>query len=212
MPAILPRFHRWARRSLPAWLALGVAAAAPARAPRVINEVDYDQPGTDTAEFIEIKNVSAATVDLTDYSVELVNGNGGGAAVYQTIPLAPQGTLPSGDFLVICSNTANVPGCDLQVLPLTNLIQNGSPDAVAIRFQGSTLIDTVSYDGVTGVPYTEGPAGAPADPSALASRGISRFPDGADTNLNAVDFIMADITPGQENTSTPVELFGFRVE
>jgi hypothetical protein len=25
----------------------------------VINEVDYDQPGSDTAEFIEIKNISA---------------------------------------------------------------------------------------------------------------------------------------------------------
>jgi hypothetical protein len=53
----------------------------------VVNEIDYDQPGTDAAEFLELKNVSSSSIDLTGYSVELVNGNAGGAVVYQTINL-----------------------------------------------------------------------------------------------------------------------------
>ena len=52
-------------------LAACLILAAPASAQSttlVINEVDYDQPGTDTAEFIEIKNVSAAAINLDAYA------------------------------------------------------------------------------------------------------------------------------------------------
>jgi hypothetical protein len=57
-------------RRLPfAALVAAFALAAPASAAAasdtlVINEVDYDQPSTDTAEFLELKNVSAAAIDL----------------------------------------------------------------------------------------------------------------------------------------------------
>ena len=189
--------------------ALLFAAAAPARAQLVVNEIDYDQPGTDFAEFIEIKNVSAPSVNLSSYSVELVDGNGGGAVVYQTIVL-PAFNLAAGAYYVICANAATVPNCNLDVTPDTNLIQNGAPDAVAIR-QGATLIDTVSYEGVTGVPYTEGGVGAPADDGMIPASGISRIPDGIDTNANDLDFAVAPITPGFANT-VPVELQSFTVE
>ena len=56
----------------------------------VINEVDYDQPGTDTAEFIELKNMGTDTVELSDFTLELVNGSGG--AVYEYIPLLIYGS------------------------------------------------------------------------------------------------------------------------
>ena len=45
----------------------------------VINEVDYDQPSTDTAEFFELKNVSGAAINLDAYRVELINGSNGPA-------------------------------------------------------------------------------------------------------------------------------------
>jgi Lamin Tail Domain len=35
-----------------------------ASATLVINEIDYDQPGTDTAEFLELRNVSPSPIDL----------------------------------------------------------------------------------------------------------------------------------------------------
>ena len=46
----------------------GPAQAATSAPQIVINEVDYDQPSTDTAEYIEIKNVGAGTADLRNPS------------------------------------------------------------------------------------------------------------------------------------------------
>ena len=110
----------------------------------VINEIDYDQPGTDTAEFLELKNVSGGAIGLDDYSVELVNGTGGGASVYATIDL-PDVSLAAGDYYVICANAATVANCDLDSSPDTNFIQNGAPDAIGLRSNGA-LVDAVSYE------------------------------------------------------------------
>jgi len=167
-------------------------------APRlVINEIDYDQPGTDTAEFIEIKNVGNGAADLSLYEVQLVNGNG--AVSYLTIPL-PATSLAAGDYFVICANAATVAECDLDVSPDTNLIQNGSPDAVAL-YESGVLVDTVSYEGDTGAPFTEGSGTGLEDFSGTAFAGISRVPDGIDTDVNNVDFAFACITPGGPNTT-----------
>ena len=57
----------------------------------VINEIDYDQPGADAAEFIEIRNNGSSPVDMAGWTLELVNGNGG--SVYNTVDL-------SGNMLV----------------------------------------------------------------------------------------------------------------
>ena len=63
-------------------LLIAVAAflvlAAPASAQSttlVINEVDYDQPSTDSAEFLEIKNVSTGAINLDPYQLRFVNGS-----------------------------------------------------------------------------------------------------------------------------------------
>src|ERR671911_1031508 len=84
------------------------APASAASTTLVINEVDYDQPSTDTAEFLELKNVTGAPIDLDPYAIELVNGNAGGAAVYQTIQL-PAFSLAAGEHYVVCANTATTP-------------------------------------------------------------------------------------------------------
>jgi hypothetical protein len=167
----------------------------------VINEIDYDQPGTDAAEFIELKNNGSTAVDLTGWTLELVNGSGGGAAIYLTFDLSGH-TLAAGGYFVICGNAANVANCDLDVSPDTNLIQNGSPDAVALRYNG-VLMDTVSYEGDTSAPYTEGSGtGLVDDPSGTGS--ISRCPDGVDTDQNNVDFsFTGTITPGAANACLP---------
>src|SRR5687768_10250172 len=144
------------------------APASAASTTLVINEVDYDQPMADTAEFLELKNVSSAAINLDPYSLEFVNGNAGGAAVYRTFEL-PDVALAAGDHYVVCANPANTPNCDLDVTPETDLIQNGSPDALGLRL-GTTLVDAVSYEGDTGAPYTEGSGPGTDD----ATDGISR--------------------------------------
>ncbi len=177
---------------------LAFAAPASAQSPSlVVNEIDYDQVGTDTAEFIEIRNNATTPVSLEPYDVVLVNGNGN--AVYVTANL-PAVDLEAGGHYVVCGNAANVSGCDLDITPDSNLIQNGDPDAVAI-VNGTTIVDTVSYGDVM-PPYTEGPAGAPTDLPAV-SQSIGRFPDGCDTNVNAVDFRrLPPPTPGSSNGGT----------
>jgi predicted extracellular nuclease len=179
--------------------ASSTGCTVPVRSALVINEIDYDQPGTDTAEFIELKNVSSAPVDLDPYELRLVNGNGGGASVYQAIDL-PAVLLAPGDYFVICGDAASTPNCDLDVSPDSNLIQNGAPDAVGLAL-GGTVVDAVSYEGDTGAPYTEGSGSGLEDDSNVAFLGISRLPDGADTDQNNVDFSSRCITPGGPNTS-----------
>ena len=164
----------------------------------VINEIDYDQPGTDNAEFIELHNVSGSAVDLDPYAVELVNGDLGGATVYRTIDL-PSHSLPAGGYYVICGNAGNVPNCDLQVGIASNLIQNGAPDAVAV-VDGASVIDTVSYEGDTGSPYTEGSGSGLVDDGSGAGEGISRYPDGTDSDQNNQDLSVRCVTPGEANT------------
>ncbi|MDJ1179647.1 Ig-like domain-containing protein, partial [Roseofilum sp. BLCC_M91] len=165
--------------------------------PLVINEIDYDQPGTDTAEFIELKNIGSSPINLDPFDVLIINGTGGGATTAQTIDL-PNVNLAAGDYYVISANAANVPNTDLDVTPDTNLIQNGAPDAVAL-VQGATVIDTVSYEGDTGAPYTEGTGVGLEDDPSVANHGISRVPDGTDTNNNSTDFTFQGITPGLAN-------------
>ncbi|HSG45607.1 MAG TPA: ExeM/NucH family extracellular endonuclease [Anaerolineales bacterium] len=168
---------------------------APTAKALVINEIDYDQPGTDAAEFVEIRNNDSVSVDLSAYSLQFVNGNGG--SVYDTITL-PAVSLAAGDYFVVCANAATVANCDLDDSPDTNFIQNGAPDAVALYF-GSTLIDTVSYEGDTVAPYTEGSGAGLVDNAASATEGISRCADGSDTDQNNVDFSLREITPGAAN-------------
>ena len=169
----------------------------------VINEIDYDQIGTDTAEFVELKNVSSVPINLDNYTLQLVNGNAGGAAVYDTIDL-PNVNLAVGDYYVICSNPTTTANCDLDDGPDTDFIQNGSPDGVGLRESG-VLIDAVSYEGNTGAPYTENtgtPVATGSDSNTIGLIGLSRFPDGVDTDNNSVDVTIRCISPGAANLST----------
>ena len=165
----------------------------------LINEIDYDQSGTDTAEFIEIVNAGSGPVDLGGHDLVLVNGTGGGASVYNTISL-PSVSLAAGDYFVVCGDAANTFNCDLDVSPDSNLVQNGAPDAVALVL-GAAIIDTVSYEGDTGAPYTEGSGTGLQDSAGIDFSGISRFPDATDTNVNNVDFSARCVTPGAPNSA-----------
>jgi endonuclease/exonuclease/phosphatase family metal-dependent hydrolase len=173
--------------------------ASPVSAQVVINEIDYDQDSTDDAEFVELKNNGGSPVDLDNFTLELVNGASGGAAVYNSIDLPPV-MLAAGGYFVICANAATVANCDLDGSPNTNFIQNGSPDAVGLKDTG-TLVDAVSYEGEVVAPYFEGAGVSLGDANANDGLGISRFADGSDTDDNNTDFSLRCITPGTSNSS-----------
>ncbi len=114
-----------------------------------INEVDVDQTGTDTTEFIEISS-DTPNFPLDGYLVVLYNGTDDQS--YKTINLAGYTTDPNG-FFIIGSN--NIPNADITI-GNSNIIQNG-PDAIAIyqddaaNFPNGTavtstnLIDAIVY-------------------------------------------------------------------
>ncbi len=174
----------------------------------IINEVDYDQPGSpDTDEFVEIFNNSAGPVTLSDYDLEFIDGASG--TVYRTVTLS--GSLTAGSHYVICSNV-DVSPCDLNTGFGDDWIQNGAPDAIAlVNNTTSTIVDAVSYEGDV-VGYVE-TAGAPGDPFTGVGQGLSRSPTSDDTDDNSADFTVRCISAGASNlltttgcTPLPVEL------
>ena len=167
----------------------------------VINEVDYDQPSTDTKEFIEILNVSSSPVDLTYKSVELLDGASSGT-VYTSISLASAGILQPGQYLVIGSADVMPAAGALSILfaSATENIQDGAADAIRIRdlLTGQT-IDAVGYAGtLPGV--TEGTSDLIFDIPDLTEASIARCPNGSDTEDNDADFFLFKVvTPGADN-------------
>ena len=162
----------------------------------LINEVDYDQPNADQAEFVELFNPSDCMLSTEDLRLELVNGARDEAKVYAGIQLDPAGPfIAPGGYLVVGSAAVvealpeAVPG-----IAVSPSIQNGDPDGVLLR-RGQSVLDSLSYGGViAGV--TEG---APA-PTDLDQGSIGRCANGVDTDDNGADFAFNEIpTPGAEN-------------
>jgi hypothetical protein len=177
------------------WLLLSGLLLLPAQAAAqvVINEIEVDDIGIDLAEFIELKNTGGAAVNLDSFSVQLING--GDSTAYFTVDL-PNVALAAGDYFVICGSRLTIPNCDLDGGSDIEFLADG-PDAIALR-DGVTLVDALAYGGAV-AGYTEGTA-APNDVTTNYT-GLSRFPDGADTNNNSVDVSVRCQTPGVANSS-----------
>ena len=79
-------------------LALSGSITYSSHAALVINEIDYDQPGIDTAEFIELYNSGASSISLDNFSVELINGTN--SSSYRTIDLNGFNISASGYFVM----------------------------------------------------------------------------------------------------------------
>ncbi len=159
----------------------------------VINEVDYDQVGTDHDGFVEIHNAGDAVADLAGIALVAVNGGDNGEYARRTLT----GTLAAGAYLVV----------DVE-------LQNGPPDGLAlIDTASATLLDALSYEGaittasIDGATYTlvEGTAlpETVADSNTVEGT-LIRNPDGADTNDAATDWAFTTTTTrGTPNVLTP---------
>ena len=129
---------------------------------QVINEVDADTPGTDVAEFIEIKHTPNTALD--GFVVVLYNGSGDDS--YAAFDLDGKTTDANGLFIL--ANSALATGSDIDI-GNSNFIQNGA-DAVAI------------YTGDA----TDFPNGTAATSTNLLSGVVYDTADADDTGLLAI--------------------------
>lgn len=100
-----------------------------------INEIHYDNTGTDAGEFIEVVIESASSYNLTDFSVILYNGSDSKLYNTKTLNLFTSGAT-TGNFSLFHF-----------VYP-ANGIQNGAPDGMALVYMGSLISGQfLSYEG-----------------------------------------------------------------
>ncbi len=147
-----------------------------------INEIHYDDAGTDAGEAVEIAGV--AGTDLSGYSLVFYNGNGGG--VYATQELS--GVIDNQDDGYGTLAFAGPAGG----------IQNGSPDGIALVGPGGAVVQFLSYEG----PMTA-TAGAAAGMTSI-DIGVSEegVADGFSLQLTGDGSNYSDFTwaPAQQNS------------
>ena len=153
-----------------------------------INEIHYDNTGTDAGEFVEVAGPSGT--NLSGWSLVLYNGSGG--AAYGTRALSGTIADQGGGYGTVAVSYPS------------NGIQNGSPDGVALVDAGGTVVQFLSYEGVfAGV-------GGPANGRTSVDMGVSEAgtePVGQSLQLSGTGLAYeefrwtgpAPATPGQPN-------------
>ncbi len=145
-----------------------------------INEIHYDNDGTDTGEFVEIR--VNADADVTGVQVQLINGNGGSS--YNSADLSSLVRTSDGTY-------------DYYVWELpSNGIQNGAPDGIAL-VNGTEVVEFLSYEGtitatIAGTEVTSTDIGVSESNSTPVGQSLQRNDDGS---WNAP----ADETRGEAN-------------
>ena len=154
-----------------------------------LNEVYYDGPGNDTDSFVELHGPAGTA--LTGFSVVGVNGADGADEGV----VALTGTIGDDGLYVIVQDTASDAWKALADQQDALIDLKNGPDSVQLRF-GAVVVDALAYGEFAA---DEFPAGEGAPARDVQGHGLGRFPDGADTNANAVDFTPQQPTPGAPN-------------
>jgi hypothetical protein len=181
----------------------------------VINEVMYDDGGTDDREFVELYNAGSTEVAIGGWRL-------GG---YDATTTNPSTTIPAGTMLAAGAyyviGNAGVLNLNHQVS--ANQFENDN-EVITLRDGGGVLVDAVAYETNKGLGFitTGGGATPPLDPAAVleqlgpgffgnfqcvdaadtplnATLSFGRFVDGRDTNNNGRDFGIRPSTPGTTN-------------
>ena len=132
--------HRSSLLSSALVLAISAFLAVPASAGVIISEIDYDQAGTDSTEWVELHNPDGTDQSLAGLDLEAINQT---CTVLHTTALDAI-TIPAGGYVVIgnhpCATTAGA-------FPATNALQNGTGDGVLIRDRNTGgIVDGIEYE------------------------------------------------------------------
>jgi hypothetical protein len=111
-----------------------------------INEIHYDNAGTDADEFIEIILENPGGYTLSNFSIVLYNGNNGGS--YDTKTL---------DQYTVGATVGNFKFYWFNYTAASASIQNGAPDGLALAYNGTVITGQfLSYEGT--LTAIDGPA------------------------------------------------------
>jgi hypothetical protein len=148
----------------------------------VVNEVDYNNVGMDTQEFIELYNASPYPIVLTGVSV--VRGN---IEPYVSVDLSGSSPLAAGGYLVLANAGVSVASGATVIQIPDNSIRNSGPAIIRVIDSNSTIIDSLTYEN----------GNVPVDPG-IGS--LSRLPNGFDTDDDSADWQLTSTpTPGSAN-------------
>jgi endonuclease I len=109
-----------------------------------INEIHYDNSGSDTGERIEV--VATAGETLSSYRLYLYNGSTPSAATYYDNDLVPAGSMVS------CGGSVRIATLSYAA----NGIQNGANDGIALVNGSGQVVQFLSYEGA--ITASNGPA------------------------------------------------------
>jgi len=111
-----------------------------------INEIHYDNASTDVDEIVEVVIENAGSYTISDFEIDLYNGNGG--SMYNSLVLSEYTVGNTvGDFTFYYFNYTAV----------GQSIQNGAPDGLSLSYQGVVIPGQfLSYEG--SFTATTGPA------------------------------------------------------
>ncbi|MCG8858882.1 InlB B-repeat-containing protein [Tenacibaculum finnmarkense] len=179
----------------------------------MINEIDVDQKGTDTNEFIELYDGGAGNTSLDNHTIVLFNG--GKDTSYKTIDLTGYKTTADGYFVIGNSTVANVNLVEFA----KNGIQNGA-DAIALyhadasEFHNGTpittnnLVDAIVYDtndnddaGLLTLLNAKQPQVNENAKDDKDRHSLQRIFNGSGGLRNTDTYTQARPTPGKENTT-----------
>ncbi len=174
-----------------------------------INEINYDNDGTDNAEYVEIFHPGGG--DFTGYDLVLYNGST--RTEYRRVNL---GVIPSDGFLVI--GYSSTPNVDIVWSVAADAIQNGAPDGMAIVQHGIRVVEFISYEGTFIAANNEANGMQSIDIGVVdidpddrtGEVVLQRFPDGTGPWFQTTDGIdagvYADGTPGYANVPEPATM------
>jgi hypothetical protein len=180
-----------------------LAFAVSSRADLFINEVDYDQVGTDTGEWIEIAGTAGLSLD----AYELVFHNAADGSEYNTFDLDPANFTFSDEtgtgwgFFVIGFVTTEF-GIVADYSPgswASDEIQNGSPDSIQLRLKaGPVNVHLIDYEG-NNLNTADDQATALADSNTVSQTTL--YLTGTGNSFNDFSFAASSPgTPGALNT------------
>ncbi|BBM69174.1 hypothetical protein [Rhodothermus marinus] len=154
-----------------------------------INEFHYDNAGADANEFVEIVLENAGSFDLSDFTLVLYNGANGEAYGTHSLDTFTEG-VTDGNYTLYYKYIAS--------------IQNGTPDGLALCYQGN-VIQFLSYEGA--FTATDGCAagttstdiGVAEDGTGSSSESLQLIGSGSEYDEFS-GWVIATASPGDPNT------------